>query len=44
MIALLESTIQPISMLVGPTTIIQQVVIQEAVLEIDIEMVYTQQQ
>lgn len=44
MIASLESTIQPISMLVGRTIIIRQVVIQEAVQEIDIEMVYIQQQ
>ncbi len=44
MIVLPVSTIQPISMLVGRTTIIQQVVIQEAVQEIDTEMVYIQQQ
>lgn len=44
-IALLESTIQPISMHVGRTAIIHlQVVIPEVVLEIDIEMVYIQQQ
>lgn len=45
MIAFLESTIPPISMLVGQTTIILQVVIhQGAVQEIDIEMVYIHQQ